>query len=153
MIVNQLLGRRQLVGMRRDQLEALFRGGTADAVPDGWGRGTAIFLPGSPFNAQLAELAEICAWKGKTFDAAGGRVINRVSPFGVNAIVADVYRAASWLDRAECVVLDYAKTSLVARWIRDEIRLVAPNVYLGLAYVFKQPLIYFELEFEASRRS
>ena len=31
-------------------------------------------------------------------------------------------------------MLDYSKTSLVAQWIRDEIRQVAPKIYLGQVY-------------------
>ena len=37
-------------------------------------------------------------------------------------------RAPSWLDSKECIVLDYSETSLVAHWIRDEIRQIAPGL-------------------------
>jgi hypothetical protein len=40
-------------------------------------------------------------------------------------------RAPSLFDGKECIVLDYSKISLVANRIRDEIRLIAPNFYLG----------------------
>ena len=69
---------------------------------------------------------------------------------GMNAIVAEVYKDASWLDGKECIVLDYSKTSLVAQWIRDEIRLVDPNVYLGKVYWEKKRLIDFCLEFPST---
>ena len=49
-------------------------------------------------------------------------------PFGLNAIIARVYKEPSWLDGKECIVLDYSDTSLVAHWIRDEIRAIAPGV-------------------------
>ena len=32
-------------------------------------------------------------------------------------------------------MLDYSKTSLIAHWIRDEIREVSPGIYLGLVYL------------------
>jgi hypothetical protein len=45
-------------------------------------------------------------------------------------------------------VLDYSKTSLVAKWVRDEIRLIGPNFYLGLVYWDSKRLIHFCLEFQ-----
>ncbi|MEO6593628.1 MAG: hypothetical protein ABIP94_02620 [Planctomycetota bacterium] len=36
----------------------------------------------------------------------------------------------SWIDKRPCIVLDYSKTSFLARKIRDEIRLVRPGLYL-----------------------
>ena len=44
-------------------------------------------------------------------------------------------------------MLDYSDTSLVAQWIRDEIREVSPGVYLGKVYWGRQRLIDFVLEF------
>jgi hypothetical protein len=75
---------------------------------------------------------------------------NKILPFGLNAIIAKVYKAPSWLDNKECIVLDYSETSLVAHWIRDEIREVAPHVYLGKVYWSKKRLIDFALQFPAA---
>jgi hypothetical protein len=36
----------------------------------------------------------------------------------------------------------------VARWVRDEIRLITPGFYLGKVYWDKNSLIHFALEFE-----
>jgi hypothetical protein len=144
------LGRAQLLEMSETELDALFRRSPAGPIPDGQARGTALIAPGTTFSEPIAEIINVFAWQGKTFDAAHGVLTNRISMLGVNAIVAEVYKAASWLDQAECIVLDYSKTSLVAHWIRDEIRLVAPNVYLGLVYWDKRKLIHFSLEFGAS---
>ena len=47
---------------------------------------------------------------------------------------AKVYKEASWFDGKETIVLDYSKTSFVARKVRDEIREVAPGLYLGLVF-------------------
>jgi hypothetical protein len=68
---------------------------------------------------------------------------------GIDAIVARVYKGASWLDGKECIVLDYSDTSVVAHWIRDEIRLIQPNFYLGKVYWAKDRLIDFCLQFDA----
>ncbi len=112
--------------------------------------GTAIIAPGTAGSAEIASLVNIFAWQGKTFDAAHGTLMNRISVFGVNAIVAEVYKAASWFDNKECIVLDYSKTSLVAKHIRDEIREIGPGVYLGLVYWDKKRTIHFALEFSAT---
>ena len=44
-------------------------------------------------------------------------------------------------------MLDYSETSLVAEWIRDEIRLISPNFYLGVVYAGHDRLIDFSLQF------
>lgn len=46
-------------------------------------------------------------------------------------------------------MLDYARTSLLARWVRDEIRLVAPDLYLGVASLRTVPVVHFALRFGA----
>ena len=65
----------------------------------------------------------------------------------MQAIVARVYKAPSWLDQKECIVLDYSRTSLVAHFVRDEIRLIAPNTYLGIVFWGRAKLIGFALQF------
>ena len=93
-----------------------------------------LFAPGTKFSARLRRLINIFGWQGKTFDAAHGTLRNRILAFGLNAIVAEVYKAASWFDNKECIVLDYSNTSLVAEHIRDEIRQIGPGMYLGIVY-------------------
>ena len=61
------------------------------------------------------------------FDGEKGVLRNKILPFGLNAIIAKVYKGDSWLDGKECIVLDYSDTSLVAHWIRDEIREIQPE--------------------------
>ena len=69
------------------------------------------------------------------------------------AILAKVYKDMSWLDGKECIVLDYSDTSLVAQWIRDEIRTIGPGVYLGKVYWDDTRLIDFALEFKSRGES
>ena len=102
---------------------------------------------GTPFSEAIAACINIFAWKGKLFDAKDGFLRNEILPFGLKAIVARVYKAPSWLDGKECIVLDYSQTSLVASHIRDEIRLVDPGFYLGKVYWDKKRLIDFSLDF------
>jgi hypothetical protein len=138
----------QLLKMSNDQLDQLFSGSAAGEIPDGPAKGTAIIAPGTQFSAEIAELISLFGWKGKTFDAKRGVLRNKILPFGLNAIVATVYKGTSWFDNKECIVLDYSETSLVAQWIRDEIRLAGPNFYLGRVYWEKTPLIHFSLQFQ-----
>jgi hypothetical protein len=137
----------QLLAMSRAELDNLFIQSPAGPIPDGAAKGTAIIAPGTVYCKEIAEVINLFAWQGKTFDAQRGVLTNKVSILGFNAILAEVYKGASWLDQKECIVLDYSKTSTLAHWIRDEIRLIAPNFYLGVVYWEKSRLIDFCLEF------
>jgi hypothetical protein len=136
-----------LMKMSQVELDDLFKASPAGDIPNGEAKGTAIIAPGTVFTSELAEFVSLFSWQGKNFDGKHGVLSNRISVFGLNAIIAEVYKDASWLDGKECIVLDYSKTSLVAHWIRDEIRLVAPNFYLGKVYWQKKRLIDFCLQF------
>jgi hypothetical protein len=137
----------ELMKMSQVELDDLFKASPAGDIPNGEAKGTAIIAPGTVFTSELAEFVSLFSWQGKNFDGKHGVLSNRISVFGLNAIIAEVYKDASWLDGKECIVLDYSKTSLVAHWIRDEIRLVAPNFYLGKVYWQKKRLIDFCLQF------
>ena len=68
--------------------------------------------------------------------------------FGVAAIIAKVYKGESWFDGKECIVLDYSQTSIVAGWIRDEIRMIEPAFYLGQVFgEKKRRVVDFSLQF------
>ncbi len=136
-----------LLKMSQAQLDDLFTQSPPGDIPDGEAKGTAIVAPGTTYTIEIAELINHFAWQGKTFDAKKGVLRNRILPFGLNAIIAKVYKAPSWLDGKECIVLDYSETSLLAQWIRDEIRLIAPRLYLGKVYWSKKRLIDFAIEF------
>ncbi len=143
----------QLLGMSQAELDALFSAHEPGPVPDGEARGTAIIAPGTRFSAEIAEAINIFAWKGKVFDAKAGFLRNEILPYGLKAIVARVYKAPSWLDGKECIVLDYSETSLLASHIRDEIRLVDADLYLGKVYWDSNRLIDFALDFRKSGAS
>ena len=82
------------------------------------------------------------------FDAKKGVLKNKILIFGFEAILARVYKDKSWLDNQECIVLDYSETSVLAHYIRDEIRLIGPGFYLGKVYWGKDRLIDFCLQFD-----
>jgi hypothetical protein len=139
----------EMLKMSQQQLDDLFTQSPTGEIQNGEAKGTAIIAPGTTYTQDMANFVNHFAWQGKIFDPAKGILRNKILPFGLNAIIAKVYKGPSWLDGKECIVLDYSETSLVAHWIRDEIREVAPNIYLGKVYWSKKRLIDFALEFPA----
>jgi hypothetical protein len=137
----------QLLAMSQTQLDDLFRSSPPGDIPNGPANGTAIIAPGTVYSEQIARMINLFGWQGKVFDAEKGVLKNRISAFGVEAIIAKVYQEPSWMDGNPCIVLDYSQTSLVAQRIRDEIRLIDSGFYLGKVYWDKARLIDFCLQF------
>jgi hypothetical protein len=137
----------QLLAMSAQQLDDLFGSSPAGNIPNGEAEGTAIIASGTVFSKEIADIISLFGWKGKTFDAAHGTLRNRLLAFGIDAIVAEVYKGNSWFDNKECIVLDYSKTSIVASHIRDEIRQIGPGIYLGIVFWENKRTIYFALQF------
>jgi hypothetical protein len=137
----------QLLTMNQKALDELFTASPAGDIPDGPAKGTAIIAPGTRYSEDIAEVINLFGWQGKVFDAKRGLLKNSITLFHVQAIVARVYKGPSWLDGKECIVLDYSETSVVAHYVRDEIRLIGPGFYLGKVYWKKDRLIDFCLQF------
>lgn len=137
----------QLLTLSQHELDALFTSSPAGDMPNGEATGTAIVAPGTTYSPTIAQFINTFAWQGKVFDAEKGVLRNKILPFGLNAIIAKVYKGESWLDGKECIVLDYSETSLLAHWIRDEIREIGPGLYLGKVYWGRSRLIDFALQF------
>ncbi len=137
----------QLLSMSQKELDDLFSSSPAGDIPSGEADGTAIIASGTHFSAPIAAIINHFGWQGKNFDPVTGTLKNRVTAFGVNAIIARVYKGPSWFDNKECIVLDYSETSLVAKHIRDEIRQLGPGLYLGVVYWDKKRTIHFALQF------
>ena len=137
----------KLLTLSQAELDKLFTESPVGNIPDGEAEGTAIVAPGTTYSSNIARFVSNFAWQGKVFDAKKGVLKNKILPFGLNAILAKVYKGRSWLDGKECIVLDYSDTSIVAQWIRDEIREIEPGLYLGKVYWDKTRLIDFALKF------
>jgi len=137
----------EMLKMSQADLDDWFTKSPAGEIPKGEAKGTAIVAPGTTYTQDIANFINHFAWQGKVFDREKGVLRNKITPFGLNAIIAKVYKGESWMDGKECIVLDYSETSLLAHWIRDEIREVAPRTYLGKVYWSKKRLIDFALEF------
>jgi hypothetical protein len=138
---------KQLLKMSQGELDELFKSSPAGPIPNGGAEGTAIIAPGTELTGIAAKLVHLFTWQGKVFDAKHGTLRNKILPLGHKAIVAEVYHDKSWFDGQKCIVLDYSKTSLLAKWVRDEIRQVGPRTYLGIVYWKKTKTIDFALEF------
>lgn len=133
----------------REELDEIYCNAEPGSIPTGDTQGTAI-LAGSFLAKIVAFCVRLLAWKGKVFDlfcsdGQGGILVNKISPFGFKMIVAKVYRDKSWLDDKDTIVIDYSKTSLLAKVIRDEIREIEPGVYLGKVWWGKKRILDFAL--------
>lgn len=133
----------------REELDEIYKNAKPGTIPNGDTKGTAI-LAGSIFAKLVAFLAGLLAWQGKVFDlfcpkGDAGLLVNKITPFSLTFIVAKVYRDKSWLDGKDTIVIDYSKTSFVAKVIRDEIREVEPGVYLGKIWWGKKRILDFAL--------
>jgi hypothetical protein len=148
--VSPPLTARQLLRKSREELDALFAASPAGPIPAGEATGTAIVCPRTFCACVLACFARWFLWQGKVFRPEESCLRNRITPFSLTAIKADVYRGESWFDGRECIVIDYAKTSLVAKFVRDEIRLIAPGLYLGQVYLGqnRKPALKFSVGFQ-----
>ena len=139
--------------MSRSALDDAFRGGVPGTIPTGRTRGTAMLAPGTAVDRVLRPLIRALIWKGKVFRPETQDLKNLLSPFGVPGIRARVYEDLSWFDQAPAIIIDYSRTSLVARMIRDEIRQVAPGVYVGQIFLWKKRIGHFLLEQPAWARA
>ena len=137
----------QLLAMTQTELDDLFRRSLPGDIPNGSAKGTAIISPGTQYTETIAEIINHFGWQGKVFDAQKGVLKNKILVIGFEAILARVYKDKSWLDGQPCIVLDYSETSVLAHYVRDEIRLIDPGFYLGKVYWGKDRLIDFCLQF------
>jgi len=133
--------------MHGTQLDEIYRQSSPGPMPDGDARGTALIWTGAWAARPITWVVRRIFWQGKIFDRAGGTLLNKVTPIGLHAIKATVYEGQSWLDGAGSIILDYSRTSIIAWFVRDEIREVAAGLYLGQAYIGKMRFIRFALEF------
>lgn len=118
-----------LQGMKLAGLNELFSDTTPGVIPDGPMDGSVLFN-GTHFDLAISAAVRRFAWQGKTFDRAAGTLLNRID--GLDVIAAHVYFGPSWYDLEDCIVLDYTDAHV---GIRDEIRQVDEDLYLGKAYL------------------
>jgi hypothetical protein len=140
-----VLDERALEHLDNRELDLLFRSSPAGPVPHGRLPGTALLFPGKWVCSVLARLTYLLFWRGKVTDPPARSLKNLVGPLGARTIKALLSHDHSWVDGKDCVLIDYSKTSLVARMVRDEIRLVSPNLYLGVVWLWRRRVGWFTL--------
>lgn len=133
-----------LSGRSWPELEQLYRQAEAGTIPAGYTRGRAIYCPESRLAGVRSRVTR-ALWHGKLFDPCDGTLINQWA--GFKAIKARVGYGPSLLDGRPSIVMDYSETSHVWADVRDEIREVAPGVYLGLMYRRKGDCYQFQFYF------
>lgn len=156
----------QLARMSVRELGELYRAGAVPyslEVLDGKLRGRVLSMVGPGGRPPLLDLARTIAaanwfpWAGKTFDAASpveGTGINRIRlPGGVRTwFPFETKMGRSAIDDEPCILLDYDRDDnpWVVRKIRDELRQVAPKLFLGPAMLITPTkprlLMYFALQ-------
>ncbi len=134
------------VHMSQRELDDLFKAAPPGPIPVGDTQGTAIFMPGTFIATVVRLLVRMLFWKGKVFNPTTKELLNKLSPFAIRGILAKVYMGQSWLDGQPVIVIDYSQTSFVAKKIRDEIREVAPGVYLGKVWWGRKRIADFALK-------
>jgi hypothetical protein len=143
----------RLIRMSRCELDDVYLHAGVGEVPWGLTRGRVIYKPGSRCSVALGRAASL-AWQGKVLRPEDCTMINRV--FGFRAIEAEVYYGESWMDGRPSVIFDYQGRSKFAASARDEVREVAPGLFLGAMYLRKctgpEFSVYFVLEVEAGGR-
>ena len=130
------------------QLDELYAASPAGEIPTGRSSGTAIFFAGKRAARPMAAVARVLLWQGKQFRPETHDLKNLLSPFSLPGLRAEVYIGDSWFDGQPCIVIDYSKSSRLARSIRDEIRQIGPNDFVGVVFRGSRRLgVYFSLRF------
>jgi hypothetical protein len=122
--------------MSWEELERLYRQSEPGTLPVGYARGRAIYCPEASLSATRSTLTRLL-WHGKHFCAADGTLVNQWC--GFKAIRAAVSYGPSWLDGGPSIIMDYGGMSRVWADVRDEVREVAPGLYLGVMFLRREP--------------
>ena len=139
--------------MSASERDQLYEESTVGPIPVGDTLGTALLTSGI-VGRLFAVYARLTSWQGKVFDPVRGELLNKVSPFGIRAIRAKVYVGDSLQVKGQqAIIIDYSTTSFIARQIRDEIRMVAPGLYLGKAFWGPRHVLDFCLSQEPGKDS
>lgn len=131
-----------LLRMSAYDLDVLFAACQPGPCPDGVYDGTVV-LTATANTPSLTAWIQRWIWHGKTFDAAHASVSNRIPIIG-GLFTATCSLRPSWRDQHDSYVLDYRHSAL-GRGLRDELRLAAPGLYLGLAYYHCYQRLHFAL--------
>lgn len=134
-----------LLQMGYRELNQLFADSSPGEIPVGRTDGVILLFTGTLKNELLSRLIYLFVWRGKNFHIDGTMLSNRITTLDLSAIRAKVSLGRSWVDNKDCIVLDYSRTSFLACGVRDEIRIVAPDLYLGVIWLWRRRVGWFTL--------
>jgi hypothetical protein len=141
----QELDETALQATSNSELDTIFRISPPGRLPAQVLRGTVLLFPGSRACQVLAHVLYWVAWQGKVVAPTEASLLNRITPLRLRRIKAEVAEGRSWVDDKPCVVIDYSRTSVVARAVRDETREVAPGLHLGVVWLRHRRVAWFTL--------
>ncbi|MEB3214291.1 MAG: hypothetical protein VKL39_23280 [Leptolyngbyaceae bacterium] len=139
---------KDFVGLSQGEIDDIYRKSSIGEIPNGDSQGIAIIWAGSALTRAIATLTKYLIWQGKDFRREQNFFLNKAGPFGFRAIKGEIYRGESWFcEGEEAIILDYSKTTLLLRRVREEIREIYPGFYLAQVYWGKKRLSNFTLDF------
>ncbi|KYC38384.1 hypothetical protein WA1_36995 [Scytonema hofmannii PCC 7110] len=138
---------KDLMAMSPVELDNLYKNSPIGEIPNGQSNGKVLFVFEISMWEVFSSLIDSLFWQGKIFYREQGFLLNRLTVFGFHMVEAKVYRGNSQFSEGESIILDYSKSSFIAQKIRDEIREVAPGLYLGQAYWDQTRVLSFALQF------
>ena len=127
--VEYITSLKQLQCLNAQQLEQLFALGEVPPLPVGYLRGQVLVLSG-PLPQVKAGVSGL-VWKGKHIDAHGSFVNQWL---GFRALHSHVAYGPSWFDGRPSLVLEYPRGTPLFANMRDEVREIAPGLYLSRVY-------------------
>ncbi len=156
LFLTPLYAKPNLLKLNEEELDSLYLRGVSGAMPDGVGQGQ-VLMAQKGLNKDFDLVFFL--WQGKAFERltdASANVVNLA--LGLRLIKAKAYVGDSWFELGgEAIVIDYQNSSILAKSIRDEIRAIGGDIWLGRAYLrdAKMPdsgqrakfLTYFSLDF------
>lgn len=111
-------------------LEQLFTNAAPGPIPNGSARGKILRLTCTRLPRIKAGAAG-AVWKGKVFEEDGSFTNQWL---GFKALDSQAIYGPSWFDDKPCIIMEYPSDTPVFGNVRDEIREVAPGLYVGRFY-------------------
>lgn len=126
----------------RKQLDKSYSKGSFLHYPDCFYEGKPLFFLGPLKLFPLNWFAGLF-WKGKDFHDTGRLFCNKILWFKL--FYGRFYLSKSKFDKKSCIVLDYRWSSVIGFFVKDEIRSVGNDLFLGRTYFFGLFTCYFVL--------
>ncbi len=120
----------QLKKLNEHELARLFDNAPSGPVPLGYARGESLLMTSARMPRLQARFAS-SVWKGKHFEE-NGDFINQWIAF--QALRGHAQTGTSWHDEKPCIVIEYPPNTPIFGNTRDELREVAPGLYLARLY-------------------